>query len=59
MSRLMAACARVRKHPQQNRSHGFNTDADAITRAIRENGYGFDRAKVLCWEPVGRAGLRH
>jgi shikimate dehydrogenase len=34
--------------PEQIRSHGFNTDADAITRSIREDlGVEIARAKVL------------
>ena len=34
--------------PEQIRSHGFNTDADAVTRSIREDlGIDIARAKVL------------
>ena len=41
-------CGSLRRSRRETRSHGFNTDADAITRALREDlGLELSGAKIL------------
>ena len=50
-------CASSRKLPREIRSHGFNTDADAITRALREDlGLELTARRCCCWAPAGQGG---
>ena len=43
--------------PRETRSHGFNTDADAITRALREDlGLELSGAKILLLGAGGAGG---